>query len=388
MLKILEHWKAIVYFTAALKVLAILLVPIGGDFLSWTISASRVLHIFLAGKIPSLSAYGVYLGIDTFLAPFFWIWTILPIEHPQLRNIVNHTAPAIYLGLIMKLPIFLFDIVSLVLLLRLARRITKSPRNSSLAGLTWFVNPFNFYMMYFFGAMDIIPIAIFLLAINFGLDNRWFRCGFSTVAAGLLRLFAFAALPFFLPLTKTRTTRSSFVVGSLLAMAFVIVGLYLTNESLATVLSLPAKEVWLLEFLGLGIGTQFVKLTPVLILLQLYIVIRYWRHDSNVVHLASVSLLAILVGATVYGGSSQHFLWVSPLLSACLAIHPKEWWIFALTFLSALLSPTVNPFGSWTPAHPVVDTFLSGAFYGMKATYLVRLNLLNLYDSNFISVSN
>ncbi len=372
--------------TGGLKLLAILLVPIGGDFKSWVIGASLVLQTTLAGKVPALSAYGVYLGIEVVLAPFFWAWTILPIQHPQLTAIIQHTAPAIYLGLLMKLPIFLFDTLTLILLLRLVRHIATAQSSSVLAGLTWFVNPFNFYMLYFFGAMDIIPIAVFLLALNFGFDNRWFRCGFATIVTGLLRVFSFAVLPFFLPLTKTKPARLSLIIGSAFPIAFAIVVLYLSKDTFATVLNVPAKQSWLLEFLGFGIGSvQLVKLSPVLILLQLYIVFRYWRHDANIVHLASVSLLALLLGATVYGGSSQHFLWVSPLLSACVAIDSKDSWLFVLTFLSAFLSPTVNPFGPWTPAHSVVDTFLSGAFYAMKGIYLVRLNLSNLQLPGFNS---
>ncbi len=354
--------------------------------MSWVIGASLVLQTILAGKLPALSTYGVYLGIQAVLAPFFWLWTILPIEHPQLTAILQHTAPTIYLAFLMKLPIFLFDILTLILLVRLVRRVTTSESSSILAGLTWFVNPFNFYLLYYFGAMDIIPIAIFLLALNFGFDKRWFRCGFATIVTALLRVYAIAALPFFLPLTKTKPARFSLVVGSLAPIAFAIVVLYLSKDTLGTVLNVPAKQSWLLEFLGFSIGSnQFLKLSPVLILLQLYIVFRYWRADASIVHLASVSLLALLLGATVYGGGSQHFLWVSPLLSACLAIHPRDSWIFVLTFFSALLSPTVNPFGPWTPAHPVVDTFLSGAFYAMKATYLVRLNISNLQVPGFTS---
>lgn len=388
MRRILAHWQTIMCLTGGLKILTILLAPIGGDFMSWTIGASLVVRTVLSGKIPTLSTYGVYLGVEAVLAPFFWIWTLLPIEHPQLTNIVNHTAPAIYLGLVMKLPILFFDALTVILLLRLVRQVTKSERNSILAGLTWFVNPFNFYMLYFFGAMDIIPIAVFLLALNLGLDNRWFRCGFATIVAGLLRIFAFAVLPFFLPLTKTKPARNSLILGSLFPIACAVLVLYLGSDTLATVLSVPARQTWLLEFLGMSIGTMdFVKLSPVLMGLQLFIVFRYWRPDSNIVHLASASLLSLLLGATVYGGSSQHFLWVSPLLSACVAINPKESWIFVLTFLSALLSPTVNPFGRWTPAHEVVDTLLSGAFYAMKATYLVSLNTWNLRVFTFKSAA-
>jgi len=376
---VLQHWRKIFYFVCGLKLLAILLLPIGGDFLSWTFGASFVLQTVLGGKLPALSTYGVYIGIETILAPFFWVWTILPVEHPNLASLVQHTPAAVSLAVLMKTPIFLFDVATVILLLRIVRHITSSEQKSIVAAFTWFVNPFNFYMLYFFGAMDIIPIAVFLLAVDFGLDGRWFRCGVSTVISGLLRLFAFAVYPFFFSLTKTKPSKGNFILGSILPLAFTIGLLYLSRDTLATVFNIPSKEFWLLEFLGFNIlGMQFVRWSPVLVLGQLYVIFRFWRQDTNIVYLASVSLLALSLGATLYGGESQHFLWVSPLLSACVAMRVEDWWIYALTILTALMAPTVNPLYQFTPEPIVFDTFLAAAFYAMKATYLLKLNVWNL----------
>jgi len=385
MRNILVHWRGIVYSFGGVKLLAILLLPIGGlgeDFGNWTLGASLVLHTILAGKLPALSTYGVYIGIEVVLMPFYWVWTLLPVEHPNLANLTQHTPSAVSLALMMKLPILLCDIATLILLLRVVRRITNSEEKSIVAGLTWFVNPFNFYMLYFFGAMDIIPIAVFLLAISFELDGRWFRWGVATMLSGLLRLFAFAIYPFFIPLTRTKLSRGNFILGSMIPLAFAVGLLYLSHDSLAIVFNIPARQFWLLEFLGFNVlGLQFVRLSPVLVLFQLYVVFRFWRRDTNIVYLASVSLLALLLGATLYGGEAQHFLWVSPLLSACVAMRLEDSWVYALTIFTALTAPTVNPFYQWTPSPILFDTFLAGAFYAMKAIYLLKLNLSNFQTS-------
>ena len=384
MQKILVHWRGVVYAFCALKLLAMTALPIGGpggDFGNWTFEASSVLQTILQGKLPTLSTYGVYIGIEIILAPFFWFWTILPVEHPNLMNITayQHTLPAVSLGVMMRTPILLFDIATLILLMRVVRFLTSSEEKSILAGLTWFVNPFNFYMLYFFGAMDIIPTALFLLAIHFELEGRCFRSGVSTVVSGLLRLFAFVAYPFFIPVVKTRSSRAIFIAGSLVPIVITICVIYLSRDTLAAVFNIPAEQSWLLEFLGWNVlGSEFIRLSPVLVLLQLYVVTRFWKQDANVVHLASVSLLALALGATLYGGEAQHFLWVSPLLSACVAMRLEDSWIFILTFFTALMAPTVNPFYQWTPEPILVDTFLAGAFYAMKALYLLKLNLANL----------
>jgi len=380
------HWRKIIYSFCGLKLLAITLLPIGGpgsDFGNWTAEASSVLETLLAGKLPALSTYGVYIGIETILAPFYWMWTILPVEHPSLINLVQHTPSAVSLAVLMKSPIFISDVATLILLIRVIRRITNSEQKSIIGGLTWFVNPFNFYMLYLFGAMDVIPIAVFLLAVNFEAEGHWFRFGVSTIVSGLLRLFAFVAYPFFIPLTQTKSSKVSFVIGSVLPIAIVICVIYLSRDTLAAVFNIPAEQDWLLEFLGWNVlGMQFLRLSPVLVLFQLYVVTRFWKQDANIIHLASVSLLALLLGATLYGGESQHFLWVSPLLSACVAMHLEDSWIYVLTFFTALMAPTVNPFYQWTPQPILMDTFLAGAFYAMKATYLLKLNLTNFRTAN------
>lgn len=95
--RILENWRTIGLILSALKMAVILLLPVPfrshvSDFVAWVLSASRVVALLSVGKFPAVSSFGAYLGIDFFLAPFFWLWTILPIQHPPLHDIVNYTA--------------------------------------------------------------------------------------------------------------------------------------------------------------------------------------------------------------------------------------------------------------------------------------------------------
>jgi len=382
MQRIWMHWKIIIYLFLGLKLLAIVLLPMAGpgaDLGNWTVEASSVLQTIMSGHVPALSTYGVYIGIEVFLAFFFWLWTILPVQHPDLDSLTQHTPATVSLAFMMKLPVLLCDIATLILLLRIVRRITNSEQKATIAGITWFVNPFNFYMLYFFGAMDVIPIAVFLLAINFELNGRWFRFGASTIVSALLRLFALVAYPFFFALSTDRAKKARFVAGSVLPITLVTALLYLSHDTLAAVFNIPVEQSWLLEFLGWSVvGTQFVRLSPVLVVFQLYVVARFWRRSASIIDLATVPLLSLLLGATLYGGESQHFLWVSPLLSACVAMRLEDSWIYVLTFFAALMAPTVNPFYQWMPAPVLFDTFLAGAFYAMKAIYLLKLNLWNL----------
>jgi hypothetical protein len=397
MTEILARWRAFAVLLIPVKILIILITPLGfsststkSDFSNWILGAAAIFKSLRAGTIPCWSPFGVYFGIELILTPFFWVWTILPIPHPPMTSLVNFSGPSIALALLMKLPIFFSDIATGSLLSQLIRKLTRSKTSSALASLTWFANPFNVYWLYVYGAMDVIPTAIVLLALNFGFDDEWLRTGFCTVAAGLLRVFPFVSLPFLLPLARVKLARVFLIVGSLIPISLVIsafalrkTGSCLNSSSLTSVLSIPGREPWLLRFLGLNIlgGGSWafvVKLAPVVILVQLYVVLRYWRDDSNIVHLVCVSFLALMVGADVYGGSAYHFLPVSPLLSACLALHPREeTWLYTLIFITAILFPGIQWLGWLFPIYPVIGTFLAGAFYAAKAGYLIRLNMWN-----------
>lgn len=387
--KILGKWRLIGIIIGSLKILAIFLIPVlpTSDFMNWVHGAKNVLIFLSAGQAPHLSTFGAYLGIDIVLVPFFWVWTVLPIQHPALHDMVNYTAPTVSLLFLMKMPIFLSDTLVGILLSRLVGKIAESDRRRGIAFLAWYANPYNIYWLYAYGAMDAIPASIVLLALILVVSRRWARSGFAIAIGSLMRIYPFFVLPFLLPLTNTKATRLRFIAGFMLPLVCVICVAYATaTGTIANILTVAFNEPWLFDFLGgrehswTTAGGQILILTPVLMLTQFYLVLRFWRHDSNIVHLASVSLLALSLGATIYAGSSQHFIWVSSLLSASLALHPEETWIFALTFVTAYLSPAVYPFNlsMFNPARLVVDNFLAGAFYSMKAIYLLRVNLSNI----------
>lgn len=382
MLKIpfLFRWQTIAVVVAAGKLVAMAILPPSGDLLNWTYGTSIALGFISAGKFPPLPDFGVYLGIEIILAPFYWIWTILPIDHPTLGTVVSGTTPAFCLWFLMKLPIFLSDILTAFLLTRIIRTFNGSERQCAIGYLSWFANPYNFYWLYFFGAMDVIPVAVVLIGLIFGSTSRWTPCTVATTIAGLLRIYPLVTLPFFLSLTKTKATRAKLVLGSLIPLILSIVLLSATSGGITAITSIPLTQNWLLDFLGNVADNQLLKLTPILLLIQFYLVLRYWKPTPNIVHLASVPVLCLLLGASTYGGVSQHFLWVSPLLSASVAQHPEESWIFALTFITAYLSPAAYPFNlalSWE-SRIFIDTFLAGEFWAMKGIYLLRLNLWNL----------
>jgi hypothetical protein len=367
---------------AALKMLLIVFIPPGSDFINWPNGAGVALAFILRGKLPPVTATGVYGSIYVILAPFYWLWAALPIQHPPLDSLVfsPYSVAALSLSIIMKTPIFVCDFATTILISKFVTSISLSERRSGIAAFSWYANPFAIYWMYVYGGMDVIPTAIFLLGLYYGGKDNWVRCGFCALIAGLLRIFAFVAFPFFIPFAKSNANRAKLISGFATPLVVFLGIIYATGTgSLSAIASVPMKENWLLYFLGPSLPTgDFLILTPLLLVVQLYILIRYWKKTSSIVYVATVSLLALLIGgSSSYTGGQQHFIWVSPLLSICLGLSPGEAWIFLLTFLGAYLAPAEYPFSALPHRH-LLDPILVAFFYAMKTIYLARINLNNL----------
>jgi hypothetical protein len=374
-------WRWAVVPIAALKILLMVFVPPGGDFINWSNGAGLMLSFLLRGRLPPVASTGVYGPLSAVLAPFYWLWLALPVQHPPVESLVFSTSlAAISLSGIMKTPIFVSDFVTAIMISKLLMSISPSETRRGIAVLSWYANPFAIYWMYVFGGMDAIPTAIFLFGLYYGGKENWIRCGLCTFVAGLLRIFAFVAFPFFIPVVKARRARMNLVLGFAIPLVVLLGVIYATGTgSLTAIASVPMRQNWLLLFLGPTLPTgEFLILTPLLLILQFYILIRYWKKNVSLVYIATVSLLTLLIGgSSSYAGSQQHLIWVTPLLSICLGLSPGEIWIFLLTFLGAYLAPAAYPFSTLLPDRQSLDPVLVAFFYAMKTIYVARINLNN-----------
>ncbi|MGO9643821.1 MAG: hypothetical protein ACLPY5_03625 [Candidatus Bathyarchaeia archaeon] len=371
-------WQAILTLAIIAKVLVMVLVTPWGDLINWSAGASNVLGYLSVGRYPPISATGVYGPLEVILAPFFWLWTKLPIDHPILASLpLTESTPAFSLSIVMKLPSFLADIATGGLVYKLVRQMTNSKRKSQIALLSWYCNPFNIYWIEAFGAMDAIPTAILLLAIVLAMNRRWFSCGLCVAIASILRIFPLFVFPFLFVQAKAKSWREYvlLLLGFLLPLVCAITAMYMSRAgTLSMIASLPQGEYWLLDFLGVNVN-QYVKLTLVLLVVQFFITIYYWR-GSTLVHGATVALLTLFVGALPYGGYGYHFLWVSPLLSASVSLSFDELWIFIFTFVTASLYPPMIFIP--LPSLSALEPLFAGAFFAAKATYLAKINVENI----------
>lgn len=395
---ILSKWRQIAAVVAAVKLFAMLVEPPSGELLRWSLGASLALQSLSAGRLPSISATGPYGMMFVALTPFFLVWTALPVPHPSSAVMAclccdpscnNQAALAALTGLaaVMKVPNFLFDFLAGVLIYRLVERVTGSQLKASFGFLAWYMNPFNFGWLYLYGYIgDLIPATIVVYAVTLASDGKGLRCGFFTAIASVLRIFPIVTLPFLLLKARTGAERWSLrlLVGFISpVLLWLATEFATTHATFSTIVAVPFEWSYLLDLVNPNIPGLFVKWTPVIIASQFYLILRFWKSGPSAVHLATVSILALLLGA---GPIFQQnlFLWVSPLLSICLALHPDEIWIYALTFSTDItcdycgflsgytILGNLVPHGGW---EWLPNLTIAGAFYAFKAAYLVKLNL-------------
>jgi hypothetical protein len=350
----------------------------GVDFYYWVSGARAVLLSLSQGTVPSFAVSGAYTGLFFLLAPFFWLWTVLPISHPSLAQMVAEPSTGEYLlSLIMKIPIVLSELVAGILIALLVQRATHSEKAARKAFFVWYLNPFNMLWMYYFTRFDVIPTSVLLLAVLFGNSRQWLRSGFCLAVAGMLRLFPFLLLPFFVLYSLRDKPQSTIkLLASFLAPVILVLLSQLSviasfDRLLMSIVNLPLSQNWLLSYYGFSIAPGLFKLTPFLLVLQFYFVGRHWKMVPNLslVHFSIAPLLVLFAASYT---EPYHFIWVSPFLTAYYMIEKDRLQLFILTFVFASLF--VAGFTSQQPLYPFLP-LLAGFFYGSKAAYLLKLNL-------------
>ena len=384
---ILASWRSILVVVSVVKILLMIGGPVYGDLFNWTRGAEIILESRqVAGLLPVFLQTGLaYMPIAFILTPFFWLWTVLPVDHPTiavLRN-SNHLTPgAMSLILLMKLSPFLADVGVGFLLLKLVSRVTGSSQKGKVALLLWYVNPYNVFWIEVFGSMDVIPTLVLVLAVFLGMSRKWFKSGFSLATATILRIFPLFTFPFLILAVKGKTRHAyiPLVSGFLLPLIGALTIIYTTGAgTISSILDNLLYEPWLLDFLGFKLTNQYVRLVPVLLAVQFYVIFCCWK-NRGILQLTIVSLLSIL-GGYVYRGINNHFLWVVPFLTVSVTMNHDELSLFVVTLIAASLYPFIFPFPAlplWSDLIHFFDPFYAGFFYAATAAYLLRINFKNI----------
>lgn len=375
-----RRFLSLIIITTALKVALILWTPYSGDFSNWVRGAGYSFLLFSKAQLPTPNAYA---GLEAILAPFYWLWTVLPIPHPALNEMVGQYSTAeLALVFVMKIPALAFDLFAGFLLYELVRDRTGVERKGWIAFLVWYLNPYNIYWMYYYGGFDVIPTAILLLAVVYGNGGKWIQSGLCASLAAILRLFPFALFPFFVVYAAKQGLRPAgrMLSGLLspLGIVFLSVAHALGSPSavLPVLARIPVFQPWLEDFWGfpLDYANVFFKLTPFLLTIQLYFFIRYWRGDGALLEDITIACLLIMLVSQPQG-NGYHFIWVSPLLSAYYALGRIKWRLLTSVYLAGALIPNLIPYDPHRLLSLLIEPFSGGLFFGLKAIVLTKVNM-------------
>ena len=207
---------AIVFLTKTILTVFVFAAGPKGDFIHWVKGTATTAALLGRGSLPEISKAGVYTGMYVLLAPFYAVWSVLPIEHPTLIVAISSSSEAgRLLVFLMKLPILLSDLIAGGLIASIAA--TLSSRDAALKSFfLWYLNPYAFYLMEFAGTFDIVPTAIVLAAVVFAMKGRWASAGFSLSIATVVRLYPALLVPVFLFYAmRTRTAKVCRAAASL-----------------------------------------------------------------------------------------------------------------------------------------------------------------------------
>jgi len=382
-----RRWTGVVVVATAAKLVLILMSPPKerwGDFYDWVNLAQKVVVGVNAGHFPSLATMGAYLGLSWLIAPLFWFWTVLPVQHPSLTEIAANPSVSYSLLLVMKLPILVFDLATGLMLVKLVQQ-NNAPGLGRRAFLSWYLNPYNWIWLYWYSTYDIIPTALVVLAVLLALRGRWLTSGFCLSFAFLLRLYPILLFPFFLFFAGKLNRRTvlrvagSFVTPILFALVGISMAAGSSSVMTATLIGTPLRQGWLLLFYGVPITDSSIILTPFLLLAQLYLILLWTNKSFSLMHGTLASLLLIFAGSYHHG---YHFLWASPFLSANYDLDHDTLPMYVLLYVCAFLSPityeggvipVLDPY--YYPMLIVVEALSAGAAIACKLFYVLQLNI-------------
>jgi hypothetical protein len=363
----------------AIKTLVTIILPVsaGQDFGNWVNLAQLISIQVHAGMVPQIGRYGAYTFMGLFLVPFFLAWSVLPIAHPACAACFLSSPFSIEkysLIFMMKLPIVLCDFLTGIMISIISRRF-----NSAVAAKAfwiWFLNPYTTFLMEFGGTFDIVPTLLFLGACYLGLKRRWFGSGFLLSISGIMRFFPLFAFPFF-ALYALRQKLKRGIIMLLFSFGLPIVAVISVEVAVigsfggfVNVISyVISNQPWLLVFLGFSISS-FVNLTPFLLIIQLYIVARYWKSQASLVDSALVAVLVLLVASY---HQPYDATWVLPLITIYYVVNSDWTVLYTLLFITAYLY--YLGFGTTDPTLEYLQPLFAGLFYGVKGVYLLRVNL-------------
>jgi len=273
------------------------------------------------------------------------IWYLLPFDHPQISTHLTlwtaqflHATTGLYLLVFMlKLPLLILDILAGSLIYAITLRNSTNAKRARFAFFLWFLNPYVLVMNEMAGAIDLLPVVLFLLSILFlQRPKHLVKGALANAAAMALKLFPIVLLPIF-PMVGGRSRFSWVVVASGLLgvatyFAWVIAGGY--NPGAQLLSYGPFTQSFDDFVLATSTGKQIGVAAISLVLTYVVLAERWPRTRDSIVD----ALLLTLLGYFAFASWVPHyFVWLIPFLVLDRAINLRNSTYLIVLHLSAIL---------------------------------------------------
>jgi hypothetical protein len=275
-------------------------------------------------------------------------WQTIPVDHPVLATswpvgVFRDSAGIYLLVFMLKLPLLVLDVLVGLLLYEMLIAEGLPEKKASLGFFIWFVNPYVFLVNEMWGAIDLIPALLVLLAIFCLRVKKPLRGAAAFGAAIAAKLFPVLLLPIIPSIGR----RSKFTLA-FIASAVLGVGAYLAWVSYAGFdpgLQLRQYDPFTQYFdeyaLLTGSGANIGLATIALVVTYAFLAEK-WPRDRE--RLWEPMLVVFLVFFAFSNWFPQFLMWMIPLLVLDGVVGEKKRWIFMSVLLSSALFMNVFSF--------------------------------------------
>ena len=263
--------------------------------------------------------------------------TNVPVNWWKAAAFVNPNGELSLLLVLTRLPAFLIDVATLVVLY-VAVRDSSSVERARLAGLVWFLNPYTIFAVELLAVPDILAVFFTLVATLLVLYRRFFLSGAILAAGVAVKLYPILLVPVFLIICLPEVRKTWLLTISY--ALFIGLGLFGYFNWAAGALPLTALINYspiiqpMTSIFNILPGARISLVTVALVVTY---VATYLGTRSRQPHLAIAVLATILIYFTFSDPYPQYFLWPLPFLIFDLA-YSKGRGVFLAGLLALQLS--------------------------------------------------
>jgi hypothetical protein len=299
-----------------------------------SLDLAYAVHQTLVGSVQGRTPYGIF--IKTMIA----FWTTIPVDHPSL--LMNWTVdifqPSLGLYLLvflLKFPLLVLDVLTAVVIYRVALNAGVGEHKAKLAFFLWFLNPYVVLTNEMWGTVEILPT--FLLVLAFGsLQTKRSRIWSALTYAGAtaVKLFPFILLPVFLSVYRPRKKLSTlFVLACALGVSSYFAWIYLAGYN--PWFQLKQYDLFTQSFdeyvLSATRGAGAVGLATIALIIMYVLIAERWPRDQAVTFDGALLIMLVFFGLSSW--FPQSLIWLIPFLVLDAAIRNRS-----IRYLIILLS--------------------------------------------------